>query len=81
MRATLVRIGNSQGIRLPKAVIEQARLQEDLDLEVIDGAVVIRAARKTRGGWAEAARACHESGDDANGEWDSTLGDFAGQWK
>ena len=45
MHASLVRIGNSRGVRLPKAVIEAAGLKEDLDLEVRDGAVVIRGQR------------------------------------
>jgi antitoxin component of MazEF toxin-antitoxin module len=42
MRTTLIKVGNSQGIRLPKAIIEQAGLGKDLDLIVKDGAVIIR---------------------------------------
>lgn len=81
MRATLVKIGNSQGVRLPKVVIEQAGLTRDLELEFIDGAVIIRSAKTIREGWAEAARSCHENRDDSMGEWDSTTADFAGDWK
>ena len=44
MRINLVPIGNSQGIRLPKTVIEQAQLTEVLDLEVARGAIIIRSA-------------------------------------
>jgi len=36
MRATIVRIGNSQGIRIPKVVLEQTRLHGEVDLEVKD---------------------------------------------
>ncbi len=81
MHAALVKIGNSHGVRLPKAIIEQACLQKDLDLTVVDGAVVIRSAKQTRAGWAEAARACHTEGDDQLGDWDATLTDFAGDWR
>lgn len=78
MRASLVKIGNSRGVRLPKNVIEAAGLKDDLDLEVRDGAVVIRSAETTRSGWAEAAAACHAAGDDALSDWDVTVDD--GDW-
>lgn len=64
MKAQLVRIGNSRGIRLPKVVIEQARLTDEVELEVRGSTVVITAARRPRDGWAEAARQLHsEAGD------------------
>ena len=69
MRTTLIRIGNSWGVRLPKAVIEQTRLGPDLELEVVNGAVVIRNARTVREGWSAAAAACHAAGDDQLGGW------------
>jgi virulence-associated protein VagC len=46
MKARLVRIGNSRGVRLPKAVIEQAGLTEEVDLEVRGSTVVIAATGK-----------------------------------
>jgi len=57
MKTKLVRIGNSRGIRLPKLLIEQAGLEEDVQLELRGGAVVIRPLASTRAGWAEAAAA------------------------
>lgn len=77
MYSTLVKIGNSRGVRLPKALIEQAGLTEELEIEVAEGAVVIRPARKPRQGWAEAAEACAREGDDLD-DWDATVGDFDG---
>jgi antitoxin MazE len=64
MQAKLISIGNSRGIRLPKAIIAQAGLKDDVDIAVSAGAVVIRPARATRAGWAEAAKKCHANGDD-----------------
>lgn len=80
MHATLVPIGNSQGIRIPKTLIQQLGLTKELDMEVEDGALVIRPAKETRAGWAAAAVACHEAGDDRSDEWDAVTGDFAGDW-
>ena len=55
MKTKLVRIGNSRGIRLPKLLIEQAGLEDDVQLELQGGTVVIRPLASTRAGWAEAA--------------------------
>lgn len=65
MKAKLIRIGNSRGIRLPKPLIEAAGLGDEVDLEVRDGELVIRRVKRVREGWAEAAKALAESGDDA----------------
>jgi antitoxin MazE len=56
MKARIVRIGNSRGVRLPKAVIEQSGLGEEVELRVQPGAILIQSARLPRAGWAAAAR-------------------------
>jgi len=73
MRVNLVQIGNSQGIRLPKAVIEQAQLTEELDLEVEKGAIIIRSLRRPRADWEQDAIACHANGEDNVDDWDVTV--------
>jgi antitoxin MazE len=72
MRISLVNIGNSRGIRLPKTIVEQAQLTDELDLEVAEGAIIIRSARQAREAWEEAAVACHRSGEDRLDDWDAT---------
>ena len=56
MRAKLVRIGNSRGVRLPKGVIEQANLGDEVELIVRKDEVVLRRVKRVREGWAEDAR-------------------------
>ena len=46
MKTRLVRVGNSQGVRIPKPLIEQAGLQGELEIEVKNQTVVIRSTRK-----------------------------------
>jgi antitoxin MazE len=61
-------IGHSKGVVLPKPVLAQAGLldADSADLSVEDGAIVLRRpARPVRAGWAEAACAIAEHGDDA----------------
>jgi len=65
MKTRLVQIGNSRGIRLPKAVIEEAELGEgDVEVKAEPGCVVIRSVRRPRTGWAELARQMAERGED-----------------
>jgi antitoxin MazE len=56
MKARIVRIGNSRGVRLPKLLLEEAGLGEDVELKVSAGSIVIAPASGPRAGWAEAAR-------------------------
>jgi antitoxin MazE len=65
MKARIVRIGNSQGIRIPKPLLEQSGLGEEVELEVQPRCIIIRAAAQPRAGWEAAFRAMAEHGDDA----------------
>lgn len=64
MRVALVRIGNSRGIRIPKPLIEQCRLNEAVDLRVEEGRLVIAPAGLPRDGWNDVFRAAASSEDD-----------------
>lgn len=55
MKARLVNIGNSRGVRLPKPLIEQAGLVDAVELDLRDGLIVIAPVRQTREGWSDAA--------------------------
>jgi antitoxin MazE len=55
VKARLVRIGNSRGVRLAKPLLEQAGLEDEVEIRVEPGAVIITAAGSPRAGWAEAA--------------------------
>ena len=56
MKARLIRIGNSRGVRLPKAVIDQVGLDDDIELRVEQNRVIITASAPPRSGWADAAK-------------------------
>ncbi len=55
MKTRLIRIGNSRGVRLAKPLLEQAGLEDEVEIRVEPGAVVITAATSPRAGWADAA--------------------------
>ncbi len=56
MHSQLIQIGNSKGLRLPKAILRQCGIDRDVELEVADGALIVRAAPAVRQGWAQAAQ-------------------------
>lgn len=64
MKTRLIRIGNSRGIRLPKPLIAQAGLTDEVELSIRDGAIVIERASSPRAGWARAAKEMHGHNED-----------------
>ena len=80
MRARIVKIGNSQGIRIPKPLLEQLKIKEDVDIEVENNQLIIRPVSNPRMGWDDAFRQMATNNDDVliDGEknlthtWDET---------
>lgn len=64
MRAELVRIGNSRGVRIPKPLIEQCGLDGTVELRVENNCLVISRKSEPRGGWQDAFRAAGPSEHD-----------------
>jgi antitoxin MazE len=67
MKIALHRIGNSQGVILPKPLLAQVGFTEnELEMTIERDAIVLRKPRKpVRAGWADAAKQLAQSGDDA----------------
>jgi antitoxin MazE len=59
-----VRIGNSRGVRIPKPLIEQVGLEDEVELRVVPDGLIIESARKPRANWAAAAKRLHQRGED-----------------
>jgi antitoxin MazE len=64
MKTRIVRIGNSQGIRIPKLALDQTGLGEEVELELQEDCIVIRPAHYPRSGWEDAFKAMAERDDD-----------------
>ena len=63
-KTRIVQIGNSKGIRVPKVLLEHARLPDEVELQAENGRLIVRAVQGPRAGWAEAAKTMHARGDD-----------------
>ena len=64
MKARIVRIGNSRGVRLPKPLLAEAGLSDEVDIRARKGSIVISVGARPRAGWRKAARQAREHGDD-----------------
>ena len=64
IQTQIVKIDNSQGIRIPKSLLEQIGISEAVEIEVQGDRIVIRAALKPRVGWEEAFAKMAQQHDD-----------------
>jgi antitoxin MazE len=61
MKTKLVAIGDSRGVCLPASLIREAGLQDEVEVSIGEGGLIVRAAgRVARAGWAEAIAAATE---------------------
>ena len=66
MEVTIRKMGNSQGVLIPKPILAQVGLQGRAELRVRDGVIEIRALRRNpREGWAADAQRLAQQGEDA----------------
>jgi antitoxin MazE len=64
MRAEIIRIGNSKGLRIPKAVLEQCGMKRTVNLDVVDHTLIITSCDAVRSGWSEAFQQMATNNDD-----------------
>ena len=64
IRSKIVKIGNSRGIRIPRTVLEQAGLTDEVEMKVEGDRLIINAAHHPRQGWEERFVDMAKRGDD-----------------
>lgn len=64
VKTRIVKIGNSQGIRIPKVLLDQANFNEEIELEVDQDRIVIRSSQSLRAGWEAQFKRMADAGDD-----------------
>ena len=64
MKSRIVKIGNSQGIRIPKPLLKETGLAEEVEIQVEDNRLVIVPAGRPRAGWSAAFQDMARKGDD-----------------
>lgn len=64
MEIQVINIGNSKGIRLPKAILEQYNINDTLELILEKGRIILKPTSVPRKGWEKAFKQMHKNGDD-----------------
>ena len=65
MRLKIVPIGNSRGVRIPKPLLEQAGIEDEVEVEADGNTLIFRSVKKgPRQGWEKAFQVMSEQGDD-----------------
>jgi len=64
VKTNIVRIGNSQGVRIPKTLLEQCHLQNEVELEPRKSYLILKSTKKPRDGWDAAFQTMAKQGDD-----------------
>lgn len=78
MKAQIVKIGNSQGIRIPKSVLEESQLEGEVELEASPHQLIVRSTKRPRAGWEEIFQSMAQDKEDklldapTPTEWDET---------
>jgi antitoxin MazE len=66
MKASVVPIGNSKGIRIPKTVLEECKIEDEVVLEIEGETILIKPVKhKPRKNWEKAFRKMHEQDEDS----------------
>jgi Virulence-associated protein and related proteins len=73
MKTSIIRIGNSRGIRLPKSVLEHCHLKDAVEIKVEGNVLTIHPLHAARRGWADAFIKMQEFKDDALLDADTPL--------
>lgn len=64
VKTRIIKIGNSQGIRIPKVLLQQIGVGHEVEVEAQDGQLVIRPVTVARQGWEQAFQEMARQGDD-----------------
>ena len=64
MELSVIRIGNSRGIRLAKTILDKYAIQDKVELIMKEGYLVLKPIKKPRAGWESAFKEMHENNDD-----------------
>ncbi len=76
VKIKVVRIGNSRGIRIPKVILDQCRINDEVELETKEDCLVIKSPHTARGGWGIAFQKMHGNQDDTLVMDDSVTNEF-----
>ena len=76
IKAKVVRIGNSRGIRIPKVILDQYHINDEVELETKNDCLIIKSSHSAREGWGKSFKIMHENQKDVLMIDDSMTNEF-----
>jgi antitoxin MazE len=64
MEASIIKIGNSKGLRLSKAIIDKYNIKDKVELILEEDQIILKPIEEPRKGWREAFKKMNERGED-----------------
>lgn len=64
MEVSVIKIGNSKGIRLSKTLLDKYKIQDTVEVILEKGQIIIKPLSRPRKGWEKAFKKMAENGDD-----------------
>ena len=64
MELSIIRIGNSKGIRLNKSILQRYNIQDKVEVILEKGRIILKPVPNTRQGWGDAFRKMHDKKED-----------------
>lgn len=81
IRTSLIKIGNSTGLRIPRTILRQLKLTGEVELEVKQDYLIVKSAENPRSNWDEAFRCAGEEPDESLDEWSAMgLAEDRSEW-
>jgi antitoxin MazE len=64
MEVNIIQIGNSKGLRLSKAILEQYNIQDKVEMVLERGRIILKPIHAPRENWDQAFAQMNQRGDD-----------------
>lgn len=64
MEISIIKIGNSKGLRLSKSILDKYQIKDKVEVILEEGQIVLKPIDRPRKGWDKAFKKMHKNGDD-----------------
>jgi len=65
MKSSLIKIGNSKGVRINSNIIKECGLESEVEIKVVDKKIIIEAVKEPRADWNKSFKVMHKNNEDA----------------
>jgi antitoxin MazE len=64
MKSSLIKIGNSKGVRINAGIIKECELDSEVEIKVVDKKIIIEAVKEPRADWNKSFEEMHKKNED-----------------